>query len=230
MFAIQYLRLTLVVLLEVFVINLNTALMSFFKKSTQAVILGGIFLVIPVVLIIIVIKHALQLVRPVGKDVMATLNIHSVFGVATLTIVSLIIITLFCYVAGLLIQVGLVKQWSKKMEQHLFLIVPSLQVLKYRLIDENTTPAGTVWKAIMIRDGDFFLLGFITDEGDDKFMSVLIPDAPNMGGGEIRFIEKATSEYYPISMKSAMNTLNTFGAVGRPWEVIKPLTENSKTE
>lgn len=194
--------------------------MSFLKKSTQAVIIGGIFLVIPIVLIIIIIKHAVQLVGPVGKNVMLMLNIHSVFGAATLTIVCLLIIIFFCYLAGLFIRVGLVKQWSMKMEQHLFLFVPSLQVFKYRLLDEEKAPAGTVWKAIIIRDGDFFLLGFITDEGDDKFMSVLIPDAPSMGGGEIRFIDKSDCEYYPITMKTAMNTLNSFGANGRPWKAI----------
>jgi len=99
-------------------------------------------------------------------------------------------------------------------------------VLKYRLIDEDKTIVDSVWRAILVRDGDFFLLGFVTDEGEDRFMSVFIPDAPNMGGGEIRFFEKHVCEYYPISMKNAMNALNTFGAKGKPWQFI----ENKKPD
>ncbi|MFL9837137.1 hypothetical protein ABS768_06485 [Flavobacterium sp. ST-75] len=195
--------------------------MSIIKKPTRAVILGGLFLVIPLVLILIIINHAIQILIPLGQKISDVLNIHSVFGAATLTVICVLLIIFLCYVAGMLIQIGLVRQWGKKMEQQLFLIVPSLQVLKYKLIDENRAGLEGAWKAILLKDGDFYLLAFITDEGDDKFMSVFIPDAPNMGGGEIRFVEKSSCEYQPISMHVAMSTLNSFGATGRPWEHIK---------
>lgn len=200
--------------------NLIRQAMSIIKKPTRAVILGGLFLVIPVILIIILVGHAVEIIGPLGKKVSSVLGIHSIFGAATLTVVCVFIILFFCYLAGMLIQFGFVQQWGKKMEQQLFLIVPSLQVLKYRLIDENQAAVKDTWKAILLRDGDFYLLAFITDEGDDKYMSVFIPDAPNMGGGEIRFLEKALCEYEPISMKIAMNALNSFGASGRPWDHI----------
>ncbi|WP_330442650.1 hypothetical protein [Flavobacterium sp. C4GT6] len=195
--------------------------MSIIKKPTRAVILGGLFLVIPLVLILIIINHAIQILIPLGQKISDGLNIHSVFGAATLTVICVLLIIFLCYVAGMLIQIGLVRQWGKKMEQQLFLVVPSLQVLKYRLIDENRAGVEGAWKAILLKDGDFYLLAFITDKGDDKFMSVFIPDAPNMGGGEIRFVEKATCEYEPISMHVAMSALNSFGANGRPWKHIK---------
>ncbi|QLE00692.1 hypothetical protein HX109_03610 [Galbibacter sp. BG1] len=190
--------------------------MKFFNKSTNAVILGGIFFLIPLLLIILLITHALQLLLPIGRKIVELLHIHSLFGAATVTIVTILIIVLVCYLSGFLVQKGLVNDWGQKVEDKLFLFFPSLQILKYRLLGDKLSQNNDSdnWKAILLKEDVYYRIAFIISEEKDV-LNIFIPDAPRMDAGEIRHFKMKDCEYVTISMKDAMNSLNSFGRDGQ---------------
>ncbi|MCM5662695.1 hypothetical protein [Galbibacter mesophilus] len=195
--------------------------MKFFNKSTNAIILGGIFFLIPLLVIILLVTHALQLLLPVGREIVKVLGIHSIFGAATVTIITLLFIILICYFAGFLVKKGLVNSWGQKVEDKLFLLLPSLQILKYRLLGDNPIKKDDDnWKAILLKEDIYHRIAFIIAE-NDGFLSIFIPDAPRMDAGEIRYFSSETCEYTPIAMKDAMNALNSFGRDGNLQNYIK---------
>ena len=188
--------------------------MKIFNKSTNAVILGGIFFLIPLLIFIVLITHAIKLATPLGRKLVDIFNIHSVFGAATVTIFTVAILVFICYLSGYLVQKGLVNDWGQKVEDKLFLLFPSLQMLKYRLLgDKPAKKDDDNWKSILLKEDIFYRIAFITSY-KDGFFSVYVPDAPRMDAGEICFIAKVDIEFIPISMKDAMNSLNSFGRDG----------------
>ena len=198
-------------------------------KSTRAVILGGVFFLIPLLVIIFVLKQALGILLPFVRRLVGFFGIHSIFGAATVTILSILVLVLFCYLSGLLLKNGLVNDWSSKMEDRLYLMFPSLQMLKYKLLGEkhNQKKEGR-WQAIMLREEDYYLIGFITSKNKEGFLSLFMPDAPKMEGGEIRIIHETKCDFIPISMKRAMQALNSFGRDGDLGEALS--IDNLKTE
>jgi len=186
--------------------------MPILKQSYRAFILGGIFFILPLLIVIVLIEKAVQLLSPLGKKLSEIFDLHSLFGTAAVTIVCLFLILLFCLLGGILVDKGFVHQYSRKVEEKLFLFFPAFQMLKYRLLGNEGMRTDDIWEAILMREEDTSRVAFITDQSDDNgYISVFIPDAPRMDSGEIRYFKKGECEYHPITMKEAMSALNNFG-------------------
>lgn len=192
--------------------------MSFLKKPTQALIFGGLFFIIPAVLFIFVGKMALHILKPVGKRIDDYFGIHTFFGEAGVTVMCLLLLVLICYIAGLLLQMGLVKNWGGHVEEKLFLFFPSLQILKYRLLGEKSGRQSK-WTGILLKEDNHYTLAFITSPLTDPYLSIFLPEIPKMDSGEIRYMKKEECVYSVISMKSAMDAVMSFGAKGNAWNV-----------
>ncbi|WP_121665664.1 DUF502 domain-containing protein [Mesonia aquimarina] len=188
--------------------------MKIISNSSRTVILGGIFFLIPLLIIIFLLTHAIKILLPLGRELVDILEIHSVFGATTVTIVTLFLLLVFCYLSGYLVQKGLINDWGQQMEDHLFLMFPSLQMLKYRLLgDKPSTVEDDNWKAILLKEDNHYNIAFITGL-KENYNSIYIPDAPKIDAGELRYIAKDDCDFIFISMKEAMKSLSSFGRDG----------------
>ena len=173
-------------------------------------ILGGLFFIIPLLLIIMAIKKTFQLVLPVARRLSVALELHTILGKASVIIICVILILLICLFGGYLVQKGFVKKWSNNVEEKLFILFPSFQILKYRIIDDKNNTLNELWNAILFKEDTYYKIAFIT-ETSESFITIFIPDAPKMDAGEIRYVPKNELEYHNISMKEAMSSLYGFG-------------------
>lgn len=184
--------------------------MSILKTSTRSLVIGGLFFMLPLLIIILAGGKIIQILLPVGRWLSKTLALHSVFGAASVLIACLFLILLICFFSGLLIQKGFVRKWSDSVEEKLFIHFPSLQMLKFRIIGDQENAIYEFWHAILLEEDNSFNIAFITEESDD-FITVFIPDAPKADAGEVRYIKKSQAKYYPITMQQAMSSLYGFG-------------------
>ncbi len=185
--------------------------MSIFKQSPRAFILGGVFFLLPLLLFVVLANKAIHLLIPVGSKLVDALGLHSVFGAATVSIICVLILLLLCFLSGFLIEKGFIRQWSSSIEEKLFLFFPSFQMLKYRIIGAHPYQVKQQWKAILLRENNYYRVAFITDQSMPGFLSIFLPDAPRMDAGEIRCIKVEECEYQAIPMQQAMNALHRFG-------------------
>lgn len=181
------------------------------RKSTQAFILGGVFFILPLLVVIILLTKGIHLLTPMGSKLVDLLGIEHVFGTATLSIICVALLLLICYCSGYLISHGLIRQWGGAVEEKMFLFFPSFQMLKYRMMGEQADHLEQRWQAALLKDNNAYRLAFITDQTEPDYISFFLPDAPRMDAGEIRYMSVEECEYVPISMQQAMNALNQFG-------------------
>lgn len=185
--------------------------MAFFKKIVEVFLIGCLFFVVPALVAILLFGKAVHLLLPVAHKLNEVFDLQSVFGTATVTIVCLLLIVVLCAFFGLLLKRGFIKVWSNKLEERLFFFLPSFQMMKYRFIDDEKYRQQKFWKAILLKEEDFYRVALVTDDSSDTFLTVYIPDAPKMDAGEIRYILRDECEFYDITMKEAMNALHSFG-------------------
>lgn len=199
--------------------------MSLFGKATKSVMLGGLFLIIPLVIIIIIGTHAIEILMPLGKSIGHRIGVSTIFGKATLTIITLMLLLFFCYLAGLLLRIGLVGSWGEKVEEKIFLFFPQLQIVKYRIAGESSMQS--VWTPILLKDEQYYVLVFVTSSLDEEVISIYIPESPKLDSGEIRFVKKADCEYYVITMKQAMDAVISFGKRGNLQQLLSELDKKN---
>ncbi|WMI68322.1 hypothetical protein [Mangrovimonas sp. YM274] len=185
--------------------------MSFIKKSSQSIFIGGLFFMVPTLILIMLFGKALKLILPLAKALSNIFDLHSVFGTASVTLMSIVLLFLICAGVGMFLQKGFVTQWSPKTELRLFYHFPSFQMMKYRLLDDAELENSALWQAILLKEDKYFTIGFITDDTHPDYLTMYVPDAPKMDAGQIRYTLKSDCEYYPITMKQAMNALHDFG-------------------
>ena len=194
--------------------------MSILKKSTKSLIVGGVFLILPLVLIIMLGGKAVQILLPVGRMIVDYFHLTTVLGATAVTVVCIVLILLLCYAGGLLLAKGFGLKWSRSMEEKMFLLSPGLQMLKYRVLGDYPNPLYDQWEAVLLKVDIAYRIAFITGRLDDGYLSLYLPDAPRMDAGEIQYVKESEAEYHPISMKQAMDAINSFGAHMSPGDVL----------
>jgi hypothetical protein len=137
--------------------------MAILKKHTRSLVLGGLFLLIPLLFIVIALDKLIQLWGPLGAWLPKVAGLHSIFGKTSVLIVCFILILLICYISGLLIQKGFVRKWSDSEEERLIAIFPSLQIFKLRLLKDKKDAIHDFWPAILLKDNDGYSIAFITE-------------------------------------------------------------------
>lgn len=194
-------------------------------KSTTCSLIIGVFFMLPVLLIVVLATRIITVLKPLGSKIAQIFDLHSIFGQASVLIVSILLFLGICILCGYFIQKGIFKKWSNSIEEQLFIYFPSLQVLKYRMIENKANVINEFWQAILLEEEEHFNIAFITEKSD-LFLTLYIPDAPKIDAGEVRYVKRENINYYPISMHDAMLALYNFGK-GLD---IKKIIENSNSE
>ena len=174
-------------------------------------IMGGVFFLIPLLAIIVLATRGFRLVAPLANTLVDVLNIHTLFGATSVTIISVLILLSICLVSGVLLSKGFFTRWNGAIEEKLFLLFPTFQMLKYQFMDDGEGFINQQWSAILLKEDNHFRIGFVTDQSSEVFMSVFVPDAPRIDAGEVRYIHRELTEWHPITMKQAMGALHHFG-------------------
>ncbi|WP_435132660.1 hypothetical protein [Formosa sp. A9] len=172
---------------------------------------GTLFIVVPLLLVIMLSGKALHLLTPITHKVTEALDLKSVFGPAAVLVVGLLMLVLIGVLCGYFLLNWFLKHWSNTFEERLFYFLPSFQMMKYRLVEEDVYKKQNFWEPILLKEETFYLIAFITDKSHPEVIAVYVPDAPKMDAGEVRYFKKGDIEYLPITMKQAMNALNHFG-------------------
>lgn len=185
--------------------------MSLSKKPIGAIIIGGIFFLLPVLAILVLLTRGIKILVPVGYKLVDILNIHSLFGAATISIISLVLLLIVAYISGLLLSKGFFRRWNNAIEEKLFLLFPNLQMLKYQMMDDTAAFLDKKWDAVLLEENGTYTIAFVTDESYGSVLSLFIPDAPRIDAGEVRYMKHSACTFHPISMKMAMKALSHFG-------------------
>lgn len=199
--------------------------MWLFKRPIWAIILGGVFFLLPLLAIIILVTRGVRLVVPLGQSLVEFFKIETLFGAATIGVFSVFILLLICYVSGLLVSRGFLRTWSSSVEEKLFLMFPNFQMVKYQLIKDADKFIDRHWDAVLLEQEGSFKIAFITDTKapDEDIVTFFIPDAPRIDAGEVCYMAKNECSYHPIPMKTAMNALSHFGREKNVIELIKKI-------
>ncbi|MDX1761863.1 MAG: hypothetical protein R3218_06880 [Christiangramia sp.] len=181
-----------------------------FKKTFQTLTLGGLLFILPVVIIIILVIKAIHLIRPFAHSFVGFLGIDTIFGKATIGIISILFLVMLCFVSGMLIHKGIIKKWNTSFNETIYLLFPGLKKLRFSFLsEEEDSEFG--WTSILLKRENIINVAFITHKSENDFISIFIPDAPDLTTGEVFLIKESNCTYQQIPRKSAMKFLREFG-------------------
>lgn len=111
----------------------------FFLKTS---IIGGITFFLPLVFLMIMLKHAVEELTRVVGPLAEKLGIATIAGKATILIFVIVIILLFCFLGGLLMRLPQFRQLNEFIENNLLTLVPGYDTFKQTAMSKVTKIGG----------------------------------------------------------------------------------------
>ena len=185
--------------------------MKGFFRILRTTIVGGIFFLIPFVVLIIVVGKATRILRVVTVPVAEQIPIKSALGMETPRILAIVILIAFCFLTGLIAQTKLARKLVDWLESNLLSNIPGYSFIK-KIGEEaaGTIPAGSQ-EAVLVCFGDAWQIGFLMERISDGRVVVFIPDAPSPWAGGVFILTEDRIKPLNVPSTAALKSLQRYG-------------------
>jgi uncharacterized membrane protein len=179
-----------------------------FIKTT---FIGGLFFVIPVVLVIVLIGKALEILRKLVAPIAANIPLETIGGIAMARIIALFLLLLICFVAGLFAKTkkaNAIKNW---IENNILSHIPGYSLLKGMTESAIGLDSKDLKDVVLVDIEEVWQIGFLMDKIDDELSAVYIPGAPNPMSGDVFFVKNDRLKKLDLPELSAMKIYKKLG-------------------
>jgi uncharacterized membrane protein len=178
----------------------------FFIRSTLT---GGILFLLPAILIYMIIGKGFSILLKLSEPISKRMP-EVIFGQDGSKLITLLLLLLVCFFAGLLFRSVKVKKWVAKLEDNVLVFIPGYTLLKSITADAIGEELDDKLSPVVIQDGENWNLGFLVEEGRG-LSTVFLPDAPKHDAGEVKIVPSHCVQKLDIPANKFTKCINTYG-------------------
>ncbi|WP_343613358.1 DUF502 domain-containing protein [Flavobacterium sp.] len=180
-------------------------------KIIKATFLGGILFLAPLVVLLIILEKGYYIIQKVTLPLVSNLPRVHVLGLALQELFGILLIIIFCFIAGVLAKTTLAQKLILKIENSILSFIPGYSFMKG--INENIMgiESNKDLKVILVPTDAGWQFAFLIEQIDENNFTVFVPDAPNPWSGSVVFVEKKDIREVGISQKEALACIRKLG-------------------
>jgi uncharacterized membrane protein len=182
--------------------------MKIVREFVTSTVVGGVFVVVPVYLAILVLLKGMQsvakLVRPLAALLPDWLPAEGFF--------SLVLLVGVCFLVGLTMRTRVGRAVRERIEVVFFERLPGyglLRSLTQRLAGEGDE---TAWKPALAEIEDALTPAFVIEELDDGRFTVFVPSIPTPLAGAVYILDRERVHLLDIPFTQAIRTISRWGS------------------
>ena len=181
------------------------------KSFLKSTLVGGVMFLVPVVLIAIVLKHALQLAGQIAQPLAEMLPIRQVGGVAVATIIAVAMLLLIAFLAGLLSRTGPGRRVTHWFEESILGGMPQYRMVKSLAEGLTQIESGEGMQPVLMRGDEGWMLGYQIEELPNGWRVVFLPASPTPMSGNVIYVEGSRVRPLDMTMREAMVLVKRLG-------------------
>jgi uncharacterized membrane protein len=181
------------------------------RSFLKATLVGGLMFLVPVVLLAVVLRHALQFAGKVAKPIAALLPISHVGGVAVATLLAAAILLLIAFLAGLLSRTATGQRVTHWFEESILGGLPQYRMVKSLAAGLTQIESGDGMQPVLMRGDEGWMLGYQMEELPGGWRVVFLPASPTPMSGNVLYVEAARVRALDITMREAMQLVKRLG-------------------
>ena len=178
----------------------------------RTTLVGGLLFLVPIVVLVVVLGKALALAHKVVDPLAEHIPIHSVIGLRTPMLLAIVLIALFCSLAGILARTPFAKRIVRSLETAVLVNVPGYEFLKSMGEGMLGVEKQTGHQPVLARIEDAWQIAFLVERLADGHVAVFVPGAPNPLSGSVYFLTPDRIKVVDIPASGAMKCLRRVGA------------------
>jgi len=180
-------------------------------KFVRTSIYGGIVFLIPIVIGVILLKKVFTGLLPIVEPVAQKIGFSGSRGRLMLEIILVLIILIFCFLAGLLIRSTKLQLQIPMINHIAALLIPGFEVMKAQSHEQIKKSAAQPWQSIFLKKEEGWCFAFIVEKTSDGMCSIFMPEIPKMDSGDVMIAHEKNLEMIHIDAKEAFAFIKAFG-------------------
>ena len=185
--------------------------MKSFLSFLKATLIGGLFLIIPIFIVIFLVVKIIAIFREMVDPIADRINV-SFFGFEmTSRIIAILFLLLICFLAGIYAKsknaTGL-KDW---VEDHILSNIPGYTLIKGITETAAGLESHNLKEVVLVNIEEVWQIGFLMERIDDDLNAVFIPGAPNPLAGDVVYVNWDRLQKLNIDELSVMKIYRKLG-------------------
>lgn len=180
-------------------------------EFTKTTLIGGVLVVLPVYLAILLLLKAmagvLGLVEPIAAGLPSTLPLREAMALA--------ILLGACFLCGMAVRTGPGLRAKDALETRLLGKIPGYSLIRGlagRIVGERGADAFTV---VLAEIEDALVPAFLIEECDERNCAIFVPSVPTPAAGSIYIIDKQRVHKVDVPFSQAVSVISKWGAGSR---------------
>lgn len=184
--------------------------MKWSKVIGNRIAKGIILFIVPIVVLVFIIEKAVLLTRSLISPIKDLLPDEPIFGIGMLTLVSIIVLLIACYIFGYIAERKKIKSFFGKIDDGLSLIIPGYAMMKTQVSDALGTNEGE-WKPILLGEDGDWKIGIEVERRSDGLSVVFFPEPPDGKSGEIKLIQHSKLKALDMPVSKILGIIKKYG-------------------
>lgn len=178
----------------------------------RTTLLGGLIFLVPFIVLLIILGKAIKIMHLVAKPIERFLPLESFAGVAIVDILSVLVIVVLCFFAGLAARSNPGKMVFRIADDTLMALIPGYALMKERLFTHLSQGRDeTMLQPVLVTFDDHRLIAFEIERNDVSAV-VFMPGSPDPWSGSSVVVELARVEKLDIEKNKVI--FETFKNMG----------------
>ncbi len=184
--------------------------MKWYSSIANKIGKGIIQFLLPIIILIFIFEKALSITQSIIQPLKSHLPEHRIFGVGMFTLISILIIVIVCYVAGLLSDRKYIKAFLNFIENNLLVFIPGYSMLKSSA-DATVENANNNWKVVMINEDDDWSFGIEVEKHPDGYSMIFFPEPPDAKSGDMKLMQEAKFKRINFPVNKLEKIIRNYG-------------------
>jgi uncharacterized membrane protein len=189
----------------------RSAAMRGFKQFLKTTLVGGFLFLIPLILLILVLRHALGWAAKVAMPIAARFPGHEIAGVSIGTIVAALLLLLLAFLAGLAARTRVGKRVKVWFEDSLLGSLPQYRMVKTMAEGLAQVERSTAIQPALINLEGGWQLGYVLEEVRTGWVAVFLPQSPTPMSGNVMYLPAERVRAIDLPIGEAMLLVKRMG-------------------
>jgi uncharacterized membrane protein len=181
------------------------------KSFLKTTFVGGLVFLVPVVLLAVLLRYAMQLADKVAKPIAALLPVSQVGGVAVTTVIAVSILVLIAFLAGLLSRTPVGRRITHWFEESILGGLPQYRMVKSLSEGLLQVESGVDMRPVLMHGDDGWMLGYQVEILPNGWVVVFLPSSPTPMQGSVVYVEPERIRQLDLTMVEAMQLVKRLG-------------------
>ena len=181
--------------------------MRFLRDFVGTAIVGGLLVLVPLYLAVLLLAKAMGTVVSVVKPIASLLP----EWVPAERLLSLLIVLLVCFAIGALVRTRAGRAVRERLDRALFGKLPGYDLFRSLSLRAAGRTEQAGWKPAIIDSGDGLVPAFIVEELDDGRYTVFVPSVPTPFAGAIYVLDPDRVHEIDVPLAQAVRAISQWG-------------------